>query len=92
MTWSNMNLLGEEFVAAYLVANVLAKPSFLLFSKKSIFSLFQRLNYPYSYDLNQNKIVHCFDEGLVDAAKSIRGSFWNAITLVTLLLTTFEPF
>jgi chaperonin GroEL len=72
--------------------NVSFKSSF--FSKNQnlsfsqIFSQLKKLGYPYAFDLFEQKIVNTFETNLIDSAKSIRGSLWNSMTIVSLIITT----
>ena len=93
ITWATLNLIGEEIFAAQIVSNCLSKPSEELLNEASIskYMILEQLKqkgYPYSYDLFENKIVHATNSGLIDSAKSIRGSLWNSLHLISTLLTS----
>ena len=47
-----------------------------------------KFGYPYGYNLLENKICHTFNEGLVDSTKSVRAIIWNAITIVSTIITS----
>lgn len=89
-SWAHLNLMGDEMIAAYLLGKSLSKPGQLLFPQTSVLQMCQTNGYPYSYDLIDKTLVQCWDRGLVDAAKSIRGSFWNAITMIHLMISTYD--
>ena len=91
--WAYVNLIGEEFFAGQILSQSFKRPFYELFenANTSPYPMFQKisnLGYPFAYDLCKNKFVHCCDEGLVDAAKSVRASLWNSITTTSLFITS----
>jgi chaperonin GroEL len=95
MNWSYLNLIGEEVFAANIVLNSLKKPFLELcqntnqiFDSYQILENIKSLGYPYSYNVLQKKIVNSLENGLLDSTKSIRSSFWNSLTIVSLIMTS----
>jgi chaperonin GroEL len=91
--WSYLNLIGEEIFAGQILSKALKKPFELLFENSNVsrFQITQELDllgYPYGYNLMEKKIVHTIEHGLIDSSKSFRSSLWNAITTVSMLLTS----
>lgn len=90
--WSYTNLIGDEFFASQIVMDSLTRPFDELFSntntnKFKILQTLNELNYPYGYNLLEQRIVHTLKEGLIDSAKSVRAILWNSITLVSTIIT-----
>jgi len=93
--WASVNLFGDEIFAAQIVSTVLAKPfeeliqhSYGLKNKYLILEELKKKGYPYSYDIFSQKIIHTFKDGLIDSSKSVRGTLWNSINLVSTILTS----
>lgn len=100
LNWSYLNLVGEEVFAGNIVFDALIRPFEELVKNHTdnsfsgtlnypqILSQLKTLGYPYGYDLVQNKVVDTVKMNLIDSAKSVRASFWNSITMVSLIITT----
>jgi chaperonin GroEL len=93
--WSSVNLFGDEIFAAQIVSTVLSKPfeeliqhSYGIKNKYLILEELKEKGYPYSYDIFSQKIVHTLDDGLIDSSKSVRGTLWNSLNLVSTILTS----
>jgi len=91
--WTSMNLIGEEIFAGNLMLHSLIRPFEELFNNTNLssYSIAEKIiqkGYPYTYDVLKNEIVHSFDFGLVDSAKSVRSILWNAVTLVSTIITS----
>ena len=92
-TWSSMNLIGDEIFSHQIVSEALLRPFEELFNNTNTlrYDISQNLlkaGYPYAYNLVDRKIVHSFQEGLLDSAKSIRAILWNSITIVSTIITS----
>jgi chaperonin GroEL (HSP60 family) len=57
-------------------------------SKYKLLQELNKLGYPYAYDFLKNKYIHTMKEGLIDSAKSIRSILWNALTIISTLITS----
>jgi len=91
--WSYLNLIGDEFFAGLIVNEALIRPFQELFENSNtpqyqISQKLLQLGYPYGYNLTEKKIIHTMNEGLVDSAKSVRAILWNAMTLVSTIITS----
>ena len=91
--WSYLNLVGEEIFSSQILNEALSRPSEELFENTNtpryqIFQNLLKLGYPYGYNLNEQKIVHTINEGLIDSAKSVRTILWNSITIVSTIITS----
>jgi chaperonin GroEL len=91
--WSYLNLIGDEFFAGVIVNEALIRPFQELFENANtpqyqISQKLLQLGYPYGYNLTEKKIIHTMNEGLVDSAKSVRAILWNAITIVSTIITS----
>jgi chaperonin GroEL len=89
--WAYLNLIGEEIFAAQIVEEALLRPFDDLFSNTntSKFKIFEKLlqyGYPYGYDLNNQKIIQTFENGLVDSAKAVRAILWNSLTIISTII------
>jgi chaperonin GroEL len=103
LNWSYLNLVGEEIFAANIVMDSLIRPfqelvnNHIQFTADSmseigsysrILSNIKKKGYPYGFNVLDKKIVDTLSTNLVDSAKSIRGSLWNSITIVSIIITT----
>jgi chaperonin GroEL len=100
LNWSYLNLVGEEIFAGNIVSESLNRPFQELIQNHTSFSNLKNstypqilskvkeLGYPYGYNLLEQKIVNTLETNLVDSAKAVRASLWNAITVVSLIITT----
>lgn len=91
--WSYLNLVGDEIFAAQIVGDALLRPFDELFtntntSKYKILQKINQLGYPYGYNLIDQQIIQTFEKGLVDSAKSVRSILWNALTIVSTIITS----
>jgi chaperonin GroEL len=91
--WSYLNLIGDEIFAAQIVGDALLRPFDELFantntSKYKILQKINQLGYPYGYNLIDQQIIQTFEKGLVDSAKSVRSILWNALTIVSTIITS----
>lgn len=87
--WGNLNLVGDEAYSIQILLDTLMQPTIELLSdiKKPV--LLQEVldkNFPYTYNIENNKIEHSFNMGLVDSSKSVRSCLWNSITLTNAIL------
>ncbi len=100
LNWSYLNLVGEEVFAGNIVFDALIRPFQELLENRTnvlngknltypqILIQLKELGYPYGYDVLEQKIVHTIQSNLIDSAKSVRATLWNAITIVSLIITT----
>jgi len=93
LNWSLLNLVGDEFFASQIINQSFLRPfqELLENTNNSNYNISQQLikkGYPYSYDLINKQIVHSFNYGLLDSTKSIRGIIWNAIKIVSTIITS----
>jgi len=91
--WSYLNLIGDEFFSSQIVKEALFRPFEELFENTNtpryqISQNLLKLGYPYGYNLTDKKVVHTLNEGLIDSAKSVRSILWNAITIVSTIITS----
>jgi len=91
--WSYLNLIGDEFFSSQIVKEALFRPFEELFENTNtpryqISQNLLKLGYPYGYNLTEKKVVHTLNEGLIDSAKSVRSILWNAITIVSTIITS----
>jgi chaperonin GroEL len=91
--WAYLNLIGDEFFAGLIVKEALIRPFQELFENANtpqyqISQKLLQLGYPYGYNLTEKKIVNTINEGLVDSAKSVRAILWNAMTIVSTIITS----
>lgn len=91
--WSYLNLIGDEFFSSQIVKEALFRPFEELFENTNtpryqISQNLLKLGYPYGYNLTEKRIVHTLNEGLIDSAKSVRAILWNAITIVSTIITS----
>jgi chaperonin GroEL len=91
--WSYLNLIGDEFFSSQIVKEALFRPFEELFENTNtpryqISQNLLKLGYPYGYNLTEKRIVHTLNEGLIDSAKSVRSILWNAITIVSTIITS----
>jgi len=91
--WSSLNLIGEELLASYMVANALQKPFETLLqnqniSTPSLSENIKELGYPYGYNVLTKKVVNTISSQLIDSAKAIRASLWNAISIVSTIIVS----
>ena len=91
--WAYLNLIGDEFFASQIIKESLLRPFEELFENTNtpryqISQNLLKLGYPYGYNLTEKKVVNTLDEGLVDSAKSVRAILWNAITIVSTIITS----
>ena len=93
MTWSSVNLIGEEIFAAQIVATCLSKPSEELLqdsflAKYQVLEEMKERGYPYAFNVSEKQLINAIDNGLIDSAKSVRGTLWNSLLLVSTILTS----
>jgi len=91
--WSCLNLIGEEIFSGQIVANSLLKPFENLFKNGNLSPYFfltqaKRRGYPFGYNVLEKKFVHTLNSGLIDSSKSVRAALWNAITTISVLITS----
>jgi len=91
--WAYLNLVGDEIFAAQIVGDALLRPFDELFantntSKYKILEKINKLGYPYGYNLMDQQIIQTFEKGLVDSSKSVRSILWNALTIVSTIITS----
>jgi chaperonin GroEL len=91
--WATLNLIGDEFFASLIIKEALFRPFEELFENANtpryqISQKLLKLGYPYGYNLTAKKIVDTMKEGLIDSAKSVRAILWNAITIVSTIITS----
>ena len=91
--WGTLNLIGEEIFANSIVSSALERPYLELFNNNNIPSYYikedlNKLGYPYSYDLQEKKIINSFINGLVDSSKTVRAILWNSISIVSTIITS----
>ena len=91
--WAYLNLIGDEFFAGLILKEALIRPFQELFENANtpqyqISQKLLQLGYPYGYNLTEKKIVNTINEGLVDSAKSVRAILWNAMTIVSTIITS----
>jgi chaperonin GroEL (HSP60 family) len=46
------------------------------------------LGYPFGYNLLENKVCNTLTEGILDSTKSVRAIIWNAINIVSIIITS----
>ena len=93
MTWASLNLIGEEIFAAQIVSTCLSKPFEELLNDQSIpryniLEILKKKGYPYAFNIIEKQIVHSLQNGLIDSSKSVRGTLWNSLLLVSTILTS----
>jgi chaperonin GroEL len=93
LSWSQMNLIGDEVFAGQILSETLVRPFNELcintnIEKYEISQNLLKLGYPFGYNLIDKKIVETIKEGLVDSAKSVRAILWNSITIVSTIITS----
>ena len=93
--WSYLNLLGEEILANFIVIEALLSPfQQLSFNTNNanrgyfLNEILLKKGYPYGYNFIDKKVIHTFDKGLVDSSKSIRAILWNALSIVSTIITS----
>jgi chaperonin GroEL len=91
--WAYMNLIGDEFFASQILQEALKRPfkELLLNTNTLNFKMvqkFQKFGYPFGYNVVEKKIVNTMHNGLIDSAKSTRAILWNALTIVSTLITS----
>jgi len=91
--WASLNLIGEEIFAAQIVATCLSKPCEELLndsslSKYQILEQLKQKGYPFAFNVSEKKIVDTIENGLIDSGKSVRGTLWNSLLLVSIILTS----
>jgi len=93
--WASLNLVGDEFISSFIVLQTLLRPFQELLNntnnQQKTFEILENLlelGYPYGYNLVEQKIVHTFDNGLVDSSKSVRAILWNSISIISTLITS----
>nr|AYO28670.1 chaperonin GroEL [Neotessella volvocina] len=91
--WSNLNLIGEEIFASFIVLEALSRPIKELFNNTNtifypISQKLEQLGYPYGFDFMEQKIVHTLNNGLIDSSKSVRTILWNSISMIATLITS----
>jgi chaperonin GroEL len=91
--WSTLNLIGDEFFANQIIAEAFLRPikELLENTNNSYYKVsenLKKLGYPFSYDLIKNEFCNSLNSGLLDSAKSVRGTIWNSITIVSTILTS----
>ena len=91
--WSYLNLVGDEIFAAQIVGDALVRPFQELFantntSQYKILQEINQLGYPFGYNLIEKKITQTIENGLVDSSKSVRAILWNALTIVSTIITS----
>jgi len=92
--WSYLNLIGEELFSSYIILEALIKPVQEIInndgisSYPKIVSKLKQYGFPYGYNILEKKIVNTFENGLLDSTKAIRAGLWNAITIVSTLITS----
>lgn len=92
LNWGALNLIGEEVFAAQIIAQSLLKPGQELLKnirfQPQIKIQLEKLGYPYTYNVLENKIVNALETSLLDATKAVRGSLWNSITITATMITS----
>jgi chaperonin GroEL len=95
LNWASLNLVGEEILASLVIGQSLVTPFQQLClntnQENLIFLVGEKigkLGYPYGYNVQEKKIVHTFETGLVDSSKSIRAILWNSISIVSTIITS----
>jgi chaperonin GroEL len=91
--WSLLNLIGDEIFSTMIVNEALIRPFSELCentnnSKYLILKKIEQLGYPYVFDVLEQKIVHAFQNGLIDSAKSVRSVLWNSLSIVSTIITS----
>ena len=93
--WAYLNLIGEEFIASYILVQSLFRPFQELFentnNREKSYRVSEKLfelGYPYGYNLLDEKFVNTLEDGLVDSSKSVRGILWNSISIISTLITS----
>ena len=93
--WSSLNLIGDEFMANFIVLNTLSRPMEELFKNTTNTTFFYQIledlktiGYPYGYNFLEKKIVNTLSTGLLDSAKSVRAILWNSISLISTIITS----
>jgi chaperonin GroEL len=91
--WSYLNLIGDEFFASQIILDALQRPlkELLENTNNSTYLVSENLanlGYPYGYNLTEKKYCNTLESGLLDSAKSVRAILWNAITIVSTIITS----
>lgn len=87
--WGTLNLVGDEVYSVQIILDMLMEPFTKLLlntNKPYAFQGILEKNFPYAYDIIDEKIIHSFKHGLVDSSKSVRSCLWNSITLTNVIL------
>jgi len=91
--WSSLNLIGDEFFASQIVGEAFIRPFKELLANTNNSSVYiseemSNLGYPFGYNLLENKVCNTLTEGILDSTKSVRAIIWNAINIVSIIITS----
>ena len=91
--WAADNLIGEELIAAGIVARALAAPLIRIADNAGkngavIVEKVKELDFNVGYDAIADKYVDLFEAGIVDPAKVTRTALQNAASIAGMVLTT----
>ena len=92
-TWAADNLIGEELIAAGIVARALAAPLKRIAENAGkngavIAEKVKELDFNVGYDAVADRFVDLFEAGIVDPAKVTRAALQNAALIAGMILTT----
>jgi chaperonin GroEL len=93
--WGYVNLVGDQIYAITLVAeSLMIIPLELLKNANiktySILNSIESIGFPFSYNIMEKRMVHAFQNGLIDSAKQVRSSIWNALTISATIISSLE--
>ena len=91
--WSSLNLIGDEFFASQIVGEAFIRPFKELLANTNNSNVYiseemSNLGYPFGYNLLENKVCNTLTEGILDSTKSVRAIIWNAINIVSIIITS----
>ena len=92
-SWSMANLIGDEVFASQIVCEALNRPfkELAINTNTPYYNISQEIikkGYPFSFNLLEQKYVNTLTEGLLDSAKTVRAILWNALSLVSIIITS----
>ena len=92
-TWAADNLIGEELIAAGIIARALTAPLKRIAENAGkngavIAEKVKELDFNVGYDAVADRFVDLFEAGIVDPAKVTRAALQNAASIAAMVLTT----
>ena len=91
--WSSLNLIGDEFFASQIIGEAFIRPFKELLANTNNSNVYiaeeiTSLGYPYGYNLLENKVCNTLTNGILDSTKSVRAIVWNAINIISIIITS----